>query len=106
MEMREQTAAVKKELLRAGFDNNNLSVKRGRGTAAFWIEIFMDISRSPECYCGAPDQYGRRETCQHCKDKWSFIDKTVEKIALKASGREDINYDHQNIMVQIGFKEA
>ena len=106
MELREQTASVKKELLRSGFDNNNLSVKHGNGTARFWIHINLNISRSPECSCGLPDQYGRRETCQHCKDKWTFIHDVVEKIALKASEREKIHYDHQNILIQLGFKEA
>ena len=104
MEMREITSAVKKELIRAGFDNNNLSVTRGKGTAAFWVHISLEIMRESGCFCGEPDQYGRRETCQLCKDKISKIDKTVEEIALKASGRADRHYDHQNILIQLGFK--
>lgn len=104
MEMREITSAVKKELIRSGFDNNNLSVTRGKGTAAFWIHINLDITRHIECSCGAPDQYGRSETCQRCKDKWDHINKVVEKIALRASCREDRHYDHQNILIQLGFK--
>jgi hypothetical protein len=104
MEMRQITASVKKDLLRAGFDNNNLSVQRGKGTAAFWIHVSLDISRAPGCSCGEPDQYGRRETCQCCKDKWSHIHSVVENIALKSSGRDDRRDDLQCILIQLGFK--
>jgi hypothetical protein len=104
MEMREQTAAVKKELLRAGFDNNNLSVTRGKGTASWWIHVNLDIVRSSNCTCGVPDMYGRRETCQPCKDKWMRIKTTINNISLKASERD--NDEYQNITIQLGFKEA
>jgi len=104
MEMRQITASVKKDLLRAGFDNNNLSVHRGKGTAAFWIYVNLDISRAPGCSCGEPDQYGRREICQCCKDKWSHVHQVVQKIAVKSSGRDDRNFDHQCICLQLMFK--
>jgi hypothetical protein len=106
MEMREITANVKKTLLRSGFDNNNLCVHRGKGTAAFWVYVSLEISRHPECSCGKPDEYGRRETCQNCKDKWSHINNVVSKIVLAASGRDARHYEQQNILIQLGFKEA
>jgi hypothetical protein len=104
MEMRQITAAVKRDLLRAGFDNNNLSVHRGKGTAAFWIHVKLEISRDTSCFCGAPDEYGRRETCQRCKDKISEIHSVVEGITLKSSGRDSLPYDNQCVVLQMGFK--
>jgi hypothetical protein len=106
MEMRQITTSVLKELIRAGFDNNKLSVHRGHGTASFWIYIKMEISRHIDCSCGTPDQYGRRETCQNCKDKINHIHSVVEKIALITSERDKMNYEYQAILIQIGFKEA
>jgi hypothetical protein len=104
MEMREITANVKKTLLRSGFDNNNLSVKRGRGTAAFWIKIELDIDRDNNCYCGEPDNYGRRELCDNCKNKWRDVYNKINTIAEVASGREARHIEHKNILVQLGFK--
>jgi len=103
MTMAQTTAAVKKALLGAGFVTNNLSVKRGRRTAAFWVYISLDMPRHSQCSCGEPDEYGRRETCENCKNAWRFVYKVVNAIALKASGRDAINYDHQNITIQLGF---
>ena len=85
-------AAVKRALIAAGFDQNNIRVKHGNGTAWGWLNIFMDIKRSNECSCGTPDQYGRRETCDNCKNKWREIDRRIIAIVMETTGRHG-DYD-------------
>lgn len=42
MTPRQETAAVKKALIKAGFDKDVVSVGHGRGTAAAWLHILVD----------------------------------------------------------------
>jgi len=102
MEMREITANIKKALLEAGY-NNNLSVTRGKGTACMWVHVKMDVPRHENCSCGEPDEYGRRETCDKCKDKFRAVYNTVNQVATLASGRGGLPYENQNILVNIGW---
>lgn len=104
MERKQETTAVKRAIIAAGFDQNNVRVKHGTGTARFWIKIFADIAHAPSCHCGEPDQYGRRETCEPCKTWWRICHNRIEEVALDASGRKGLY--QENVLVQIGFKEA
>jgi hypothetical protein len=87
MERKSETAAVKKALIGAGFDQNNVRVHHGKGTAWGWINVSLDIKRSPSCYCGEPDDYGRRETCADCREYWRDIHNRIISVVRETTGR-------------------
>lgn len=93
MKRMEETAVVKRALKNYGFGKeNNVRVKHGNGTAWGWITVYADIHRSPSCSCGAPDEYGRRETCEPCKKYWRETYNRLLEITLEATGRKG-DYD-------------
>jgi len=100
MDRKQETAAVKRALIQAGFDKNNVRVKHGNGTAWGWLSVYADIHRSPSCSCGSPDEYGRRETCQECKDKWRKIYNRMEEVAALAVGREKQRENNINVHLE------
>jgi hypothetical protein len=104
MDRKQETKEVKRALIAAGFNNNNLQVHHGKGTAWGWLHVHADIMRSPECYCGNPDEYGRRETCQPCKDWWSKAHNRIEEVTLAASDRKGLY--QENVCIHLGFKET
>lgn len=87
MDRAQETAAVKRSLIRAGFDQNHVRVFHGKGTAYGWLKIHADIHRAPSCACGDPDQYGRREPCEPCKTAWRNIHNRIIEVALETTGR-------------------
>jgi len=101
MDRKQETSAVKRALVQAGFDKNNIRVKHGNGTAWGWLSVSADIHRAPSCYCGSPDEYGRRETCQECKNKWREIYNRMEEVAALASDRDKLRDNH--IIIHLGF---
>ena len=82
-----ETAAVKRALIAAGFDKNNIRVSHGNGTAWGWLKIFADIRRANDCTCGQPDQYGRREICDACRLKWREINNRMTEVTKQTTGR-------------------
>lgn len=101
MDRTQETAIVKRALIHAGFDQNNVRVKHGKGTAWGWLSIHADIRRANECTCGEPDQYGRRETCDNCKNKWREVYNRMTAVALEVTGRRG-DYDGR-INVHLDF---
>jgi hypothetical protein len=67
---REETTAVKRALVAAGFDNNNLRVRHGTGTAWGWLKIYVDIHILGPSHWD--DSYNR-----------------ILEVAIKASGRNE-----------------
>ena len=104
MDRKQETTVVKRALIQAGFSENNVRVKHGHGTAWGWLSIHADIHRAPSCSCGAPDEYGRRETCKACKDKWRDCFNRIKQVAAVASERS--NWAKNCINVHLDFKEA
>ena len=100
-ERNQETTDVKRALINAGFNANNLRVKHGTGTAWGWLNIYADIHRAPSCSCGTPDMYGRRETCEPCKELWRNVYDRMIGIAMKTTGRRG-DYDGR-INVHLGF---
>jgi hypothetical protein len=101
MERKEETKLVKRAVIAAGFDQNNVTVKHGHGTAWGWLTVSADIHRAPSCSCGAPDQYGRRETCEECKTWWRSTYNRLIEVAQQTTGRHG-DYDGR-INVNLGF---
>ena len=101
MDRKQETTAVKRALIQAGFDKNNVRVKHGNGTAWGWLSVHADIHHAPSCECGEPDQYGRRESCQACKDLWRKIYNRMEEVTAFAVGREGRR--DNNINIHLGF---
>lgn len=45
MNKREESLAVKKALIEAGFDKREVRVGHGRGTSAYWLEIQASVPK-------------------------------------------------------------
>ena len=101
MERKAETTAVKRAVIAAGFDKNNVTVKHGHGTAWGWLTVSAEIHRAPSCSCGAPDIYGRRETCEECKKTWRNIYNRITEIAMQTTDRHG-EYDGR-VNVNLGF---
>ena len=101
MDRKHETSMVRRALVSAGFDANNLRVKHGKGTGWGWITVSADIRRAPSCYCSEPDAFGRRETCEPCKKTWRDIYNRIIEITLEETGRTG-DYDGR-IGVNLGF---
>ena len=101
MTRKEETTVVKRAVIAAGFDQNEIRVTHGRGTAWGWLTIHAMIHRAPSCSCGTPDIYGRRETCDECKNLWGGCYKRIIEVAMQATGRRG-EYDGR-IGVNMGF---
>jgi hypothetical protein len=103
MERRQETTTVKQALIKAGFDKNNLTVKHGTGTAHGWIKVRAEIRRAPSCACGEPDEYGRRETCDECRNKFFEIRRRMLDVTLGVTGRQG-DYAGRK-MISLSFAE-
>jgi hypothetical protein len=101
MKRANETANVKRELIAKGFEANNVRVKHGTGTAWSWITVSADIHRTASCSCGAPDMYGRRETCEECKKLWRSVYNRIIELTLNITGRKG-DYNGR-INVNLGF---
>ena len=100
MDRKIETKTVKKALESAGY---LAKVHHGNGTAWGWLTVSLDIPRHDDCSCGSPDEYGRRETCDNCKDKWRKTDASILEIVKRVTGRhQPVEYDG-NIQIQLGF---
>jgi hypothetical protein len=97
----QETIQVKRALINAGFDANNLRVKHGTGTAWGWLKVYADMHRAPSCCCGEPDMYGRRETCEPCKDLWRTIHSRMVEVTMQTTGRQG-DYDGR-ILIDLGI---
>jgi len=103
MDRKQETTAVKRAIIQAGFENNNVRVTHGKGTAWGWLHIHADIHRTPSCSCGAPDEYGRRKTCEECKKFSRECYNRIEQVAIQASERSA--YAAEQMGVDLGFFE-
>lgn len=99
MTRREETVAVKRALVAAGFDKNNLKVKHGTGTAWGWLKVYAEIHHKPECNCEA-----MYRLCTPCNALWLDCYRRILEVAIKASGRSVFGDDRINI--HLGFQES
>ena len=102
MDRKEETGIVKRALIRAGFDKNNVRVKHGVGTSWGWLKVYADLHHKPGCTCKIyTDQ--PRETCPECAEWWRNAHNRLEEIAIQASGRN--KYQSEQVLISLGFIE-
>jgi len=102
MDRKQETTAVKRAIIQAGFDQNNVRVTHGKGTAWGWLTVRADIHHKPECTC-VIHKDAPRETCAECKALWSECYNRIEQVAIQASERSA--YSAERIGVSLDFFE-
>ena len=102
MDRKQETTAVKRAIIQAGFDQNNLRVKHGKGTAWGWLHVYADIHHKPDCTC-VIHKDAPRETCAECKTLRNECYDRIEKVAIQASERSA--YAAEHIVVSLDFFE-
>jgi len=103
MERKAETSAVKKALIAAGFDHNNIRVTHGKGTAWGWLTVHATIQHKPDCTCVIRES-GTRETGESCSLLWHNIDHRITEITKATTGRHG-DYDGR-IAVNMDFFTA
>jgi hypothetical protein len=102
MDRKAETSAVKRALISAGFENNNLRVKHGNGTAWGWLKVYADIHHKPDCRCIIHEN-APRETSEECKELWRNCYNRINEVAIVSSGRS--KYASEQIGIHLGFIE-
>ncbi|MFA5285148.1 MAG: hypothetical protein WC347_06090 [Smithellaceae bacterium] len=102
MDRKKETSIVKRALIKGGFDNNDVRVTHGAGTAWGWLRVRATIQHKPDCGCVIHED-NPAETCQECKDLWQNCYKRIEEITIEASGRS--KYESEQIGIDLHFAE-
>jgi hypothetical protein len=98
MDRKEETRAVKKALVAAGY--TTARVKHGTGTAWGWLKSYATLDHAPGCTCVIkPDEYTDR--CQACRDKWHRAFVEIQSITIKASGRTGYSAECVNVHLNV-----
>ncbi len=86
MDRKLETAAVKRALIDAGFDRNEIRVTHGKGTAWGWLTVHGRIQHKPDCSCVIRG-LGTRETGESCALLWHNIEHRLIEITQRVTGR-------------------
>ena len=79
----ERTKEVKKRISKV-FPAKNVSVKKGSGTAASWVEVRVEISKPTDCECKPHDTY-----CSICR---KALSKSREEVYKAINDGEPIKF--------------
>ena len=102
---KERAKVIRHSFARA-FGNENVSVKKGRGTASSWVEASIEAERPAGCACHFSDTYWngskalkpfRDQTgyCEACKTEHKRVSElahTIEREAMQKAGFEHSTY--------------
>ncbi len=81
---------VVKQALAATYGYQNVKVRRGRGTAAGWVEASVTIrGKAPTCAACPASVYGR---CSQCAEKVRAIRAQAENIAYEAVQKAGLRF--------------
>lgn len=101
LDYNERTKEVKRRIAKV-FPVRNVSVKKGSGTAASWVEVYLEIPKPTSCQCVPQDVY-----CSNCRDELNGTRKKVmdaindgEPIRFSTYISDD-GYDSENICLAI-----
>ena len=101
IERKQETKAVKTALLEAGCQN--VSVKHGTGTAWGWLHVDVSKPRPAGCSCIVHvEDYGRRETCELCREASRTANHEATELILSITGRPRGDYDG-NTLIEVGL---
>lgn len=106
MTRREETTAAKRALIAKGFDQNNVKVEHGTGTASWWLLISADIHHVPGCSCKVY-QDRPADRSRECQDLWHDCYRRISEIVAEATGRVSQGNREYNdrIGINLGFFE-
>lgn len=91
MTRKQEATIVKRAVVAAGFDKNNVRVTHGHGTAWGWLTVHLDIHHRPECTCSF-DGINPAVRAEECKKKWGEVYHRIIEITKAATGRHG-DYD-------------
>lgn len=89
MDRKQETTAVKRALVSKGFENNNIRVTHGKGTAWGWLHIDAKLHHKPDCDCVEYSPVGDvpRQLGQRCQDLRRECYDRITQIAQDVTGR-------------------
>ena len=91
MDRKLETTAVKRALIDAGFDKNEIRVTHGKGTAWGWLTVHGKIQHASDCSC-VITEHGTRETGASCSQRWHDIDRRIVEVTQAVTDRRG-DYD-------------
>lgn len=103
MDRKLETGVVKRALIQAGFDQNEIRVTHGTGTAWGWLTVQAKIYHAPVCSCKIRE-HGTRDTGAECSKKWGDLHDRLIALTQKATGRHG-DYDGR-ICIDMDFFTA
>ena len=86
---KEETAAVKRALAKAGYAN--AKVGHGSGTGSGWLHVRVTMAKPVVCACTF-NEWGTRETCNPCGDAWRTEYSKLIAFLMDLTGRSG-DYD-------------
>ena len=88
--MQQSLTQVVKKALAETYGFHNVKVRRGRGTAAGWVEASVTIhGKEPTCAACTVSVYGK---CYQCTEKVRAIRAQAEKIAYDAVQKAGLRF--------------
>ena len=105
-------AKVIRSAFSQAFGNNNVSVKKGRGTASSWVEAFIYAERPQNCACifsstywnGNPAPKPFRDQpgyCEACKAEYKRVEEIAQK--LESEAMQKAGYQHSTYTADDGY---
>lgn len=106
-----ERAKVIRTALAKQFGHNNVSVKKGRGTASSWVDARIEVERPTDCTCIFTDKYWNGETalkpyrsepyCVACKNAHNTAHDLVSRLSNEAM--KQAGYEHSTFTSDDGY---
>ena len=120
-----ERAKVIRKALAQTFGNENVSVKKGTGTASSWVNAYVEAERPADCVCEFETKYWNgtiaekpfraNPYCTACKAEHNRVAEAARKISGEAMqkagyehsafcGDDGYNTEHDEFILQVDVK--
>lgn len=107
---KERARVIRKSLAEV-FGSQNVSVKKGRGTASSWVEAHVHAERPTTCTCEfsttywngtiAEKPYRAKPYCESCKSEYGKAEEVARRLSREAM--EKAGYEHSTYTSDDGY---